>query len=187
MYRSKELRRYQYYSMTDWVGGVYASPSMAGSRPGSVIAGAWAVLNHVGREGYLESAKQIIGAARHFKDEIRKRFPLDFEIMGDPQLSVVAIKSDTVNIYGIGDRMGKRGWHLNALSRPAGLHMAFTRLSAMSVDKLLDDLAECLKEEKENPGHDSGDLVALYGIGQTSVGPAIVDEFAKTFLDVLYE
>lgn len=50
MYRSKELRRYQYYSMTDWVGGVYASPSMAGSRPGSVIAGAWAVLNHVGRE-----------------------------------------------------------------------------------------------------------------------------------------
>ncbi|EJT51306.1 sphinganine-1-phosphate aldolase [Trichosporon asahii var. asahii CBS 2479] len=187
MYRSRELRRYQYYSMTDWVGGVYASPSMAGSRPGSVIAGAWAVLNHVGREGYLESAKQIIGAARHFKDEIRRRFPLDFEIMGDPQLSVVAIKSDTVNIYSIGDRMGKRGWHLNALSRPAGLHMAFTRLSAMSVDKLLDDLAECLKEEKENPGKDSGDLVALYGIGQTSVGPAIVDEFAKTFLDVLYE
>lgn len=107
--------------------------------------------------------------------------------MGDPQLSVVAIKSDTVNIYGIGDKMSKRGWHLNALSRPPGLHMAFTRLSAMSVDKLLDDLAECLKEEKEAPGGDGGDLVALYGIGQTSVGPAIVDEFAKTFLDVLYE
>lgn len=107
--------------------------------------------------------------------------------MGDPQLSVVAIKSDTVNIYGVGDRMSKRGWHLNALSRPAGLHMAFTRLSAQSVNKLLDDLGECLQEEKDTPGEDSGDLVALYGIGQTSVGPAIVDEFAKTFLDVLYE
>jgi sphinganine-1-phosphate aldolase len=32
MYRWAELRRYQYYVITDWAGGVYASPSMAGSR-----------------------------------------------------------------------------------------------------------------------------------------------------------
>lgn len=50
MYRSPELRRYQYYVITDWAGGVYASPSMAGSRPGSILAGAWAVMNHVGAE-----------------------------------------------------------------------------------------------------------------------------------------
>lgn len=50
MYKSPELRRYQYYVITDWAGGVYASPSMAGSRPGSILAGAWAVMNHVGAE-----------------------------------------------------------------------------------------------------------------------------------------
>ena len=50
MYRSPALRRYQYYAFPDWTGGVYASPSMAGSRPGSIIAGAWAVLNHYGIE-----------------------------------------------------------------------------------------------------------------------------------------
>lgn len=61
MYRTQELRRYQYYVMTDWAGGVYASPSMAGSRwvqrcimadsrPGAIIAGAWAVVNHYGIE-----------------------------------------------------------------------------------------------------------------------------------------
>ena len=50
MYHSPELRRYQYYVITDWAGGVYASPSMAGSRPGSILAGAWAVMNHVGAE-----------------------------------------------------------------------------------------------------------------------------------------
>ena len=54
MYRSAALRRYQYYVMTDWSGGVYASPSMAGSRPGAVLAGAWAVLNHVGSESVLQ-------------------------------------------------------------------------------------------------------------------------------------
>ena len=54
MYRSAALRRYQYYVMTDWSGGVYASPSMAGSRPGAVLAGAWAVLNYVGFESVLQ-------------------------------------------------------------------------------------------------------------------------------------
>jgi len=50
MYKSPELRRFQYYVITDWAGGVYASPSMAGSRPGSILAGAWAVMNYVGAE-----------------------------------------------------------------------------------------------------------------------------------------
>ncbi len=50
MYRDSELRKYQYYIQPDWAGGVYASPSMAGSRAGSVIAGAWAVMTHMGME-----------------------------------------------------------------------------------------------------------------------------------------
>ena len=32
MYKNAELRRHQYYVNPDWVGGVYASPSLAGSR-----------------------------------------------------------------------------------------------------------------------------------------------------------
>jgi sphinganine-1-phosphate aldolase len=32
MYRRKSDRKYQYFIAPDWVGGVYASPSMAGSR-----------------------------------------------------------------------------------------------------------------------------------------------------------
>ena len=103
-----------------------------------------------------------------------------------------------MNIYGIGDRMSKKGWHLNAIADPAGLHMAFTvsfthefkaytqRLSAESVNKLLDDLGASIKEEKEAPAT-GGNLVALYGVGQTSVGPMMVEEVAKSFLDVLYE
>lgn len=50
MYHKPELRAFQYYIMTDWNGGVYASPSMAGSRPGAILAGAWAVMNHIGAE-----------------------------------------------------------------------------------------------------------------------------------------
>ena len=42
LYRTEELRSHQYFISPNWPGGVYASPSMAGSRPGSLIAGTWA-------------------------------------------------------------------------------------------------------------------------------------------------
>ncbi|KAL7420128.1 Dihydrosphingosine phosphate lyase [Cryptotrichosporon argae] len=188
MYRSPQLRRFQYYVMTDWAGGVYASPSMAGSRPGSVIAGAWAVLNHIGIDGYTESCRTIVSAARHFATTLPARYP-QLCILGDPRLSVVAFTAaanNALNVYALGDALSKMGWHLNALSQPAGLHMAFTRLSAKSVDKLLDDIGAALKTLTSDPPTD-GDMVALYGLGQTSVGPHVVGELAATFLDVLYE
>ncbi|KAK8861729.1 hypothetical protein IAR55_002552 [Kwoniella newhampshirensis] len=190
MYRSAELRRYQYYVITDWAGGVYASPSMAGSRPGSVLAGAWAVLNYIGFDGYLDSCRLIVSAARHFTAELRSRpiFAQNLYVLGDPKASVVAFNSRTVNIYAIGDEMGKKGWHLSALGAGGGLHMAFTRLTAKSVDELLDDLSEVVTElKKGGTSATQGDMVALYGLGQTSVGPHVVGKLAETFLDTLYE
>ena len=49
------------------LGGVYASPSMAGSRPGALIAGCWTALIKLGEEGYTETTKSIISATRELK------------------------------------------------------------------------------------------------------------------------
>lgn len=38
-------------AVTEWSGGLYVSPTMAGSRPGSLIAGAWAAMMSLGEEG----------------------------------------------------------------------------------------------------------------------------------------
>jgi sphinganine-1-phosphate aldolase len=40
-----------YFATTDWPGGLYASPSMAGSRPGAIIAATWAALVAIGDKG----------------------------------------------------------------------------------------------------------------------------------------
>lgn len=38
-------------TVTEWSGGLYVSPTMAGSRPGGLIAGAWAAMMSLGLEG----------------------------------------------------------------------------------------------------------------------------------------
>ena len=80
----------------------------------------------VHHSGYTESCRSIVTAARTFAIALTTHFASDFFVLGEPKVSVVAFGSKTLNIYAIGDGMSKRGWHLNALSEPAALHMAFT-------------------------------------------------------------
>ena len=40
-------------------------------------------------------------------------------MVGEPQVSVVAVKSDHFNIYLLSDGMTNKGWNLNALQNPA--------------------------------------------------------------------
>jgi len=60
MFREKRLREYQFFVSTDWSGGIYATTSMAGSRPGALIAGNWAALAKNGRNGLKKQAKSIL-------------------------------------------------------------------------------------------------------------------------------
>ena len=63
LYRNSELRKYQFFMYADWPGGVYGTPSMAGGRPGGALAAAWAVMNHLGEEGFLKLARDARTAA----------------------------------------------------------------------------------------------------------------------------
>ena len=68
-----KIRHYQYFVAPNWLGGIYASPSIAGSRPGALIAACWVSLMHTGEKGYVESTKAIVGAAQ----KIRRGYVFD--------------------------------------------------------------------------------------------------------------
>jgi sphinganine-1-phosphate aldolase len=51
LFRDKELRKGTWFSITSWTGGLYITPTLAGSRSGAVIAGTWAALMKQGRDG----------------------------------------------------------------------------------------------------------------------------------------
>jgi len=188
MYRSADLRQYQYYVNPEWSGGVYASPGLAGSRPGALIAGTWAAMHYMGEEGYILSCRDIVGAAKTIQQSIQTSFP-ELCILGRPQASVVAFGSRTqnLNILEVGDRMSKKGWHLNALQNPPGLHLACTRLTVSTVDDFIRDLKDAVWDAKGRPAG-TGTMVSLYGLGSSSaIGPQMVGAIVSAFLDALYK
>ena len=143
LYRTRELRRAQIFVSTDWAGGIYASPTLGGTRPGGAIAAAWAVMNYLGEEGYTEIARTVMETTKKVQKGIEGIEGIEgIQILGNPEMSVMAIASDTLNIYEVGDEMTMRGWHLDRQQFPPTLHLTVNYAHAQSVDAFLRDLAE---------------------------------------------
>ncbi len=140
LYRNRALRRHQFFAVTDWPGGMYASPSIAGTRPGGAIAAAWAVMNYLGEEGYLRIAEDVMATVQAIRATVAE-IP-DIEVQGSPDMSVLALGSRTLDIYSIGDEMSVRGWHLDRQQNPPGLHLTVSYSHALNLQKFLSDLAE---------------------------------------------
>ena len=184
LYRSQDLFHHQCYTAADWPGGLYVSSTLLGSRPGALIAAAWAALVATGEDGYLESARHILAAADRLKAGVRE-IP-DLKVLGDP-LFVVAIASDTLDIYQVMEQMSRRGWSLNGLHRPAAFHLALTRRHAEDgvVDRFLTDLRAAADEVRSNPEERTG-MAPLYGMA--AMAPKeLVQGLLEAYIDVLYE
>jgi sphinganine-1-phosphate aldolase len=200
MYRNPELRRYQYFISPDWSGGVYASPSMAGSRPGALIAGCWVSMMSMGESGYIKACHTIVGTTKKIVQAIRENPGLsgDLEVIGRPLSSVAAFTSKTLDIYDIADAMSAKGWHLNSLQNPPAMHIAVTLPIVKAWEKLISDLEAVIEGEKEKErvrvvegkgakGKSVGDSAALYGVAGSLPNKSVVVELAGGFLDTLYK
>jgi sphinganine-1-phosphate aldolase len=157
LYRERALRRHQFFVTTDWAGGVYASPTMAGSRPGGTIAAAWAVMRFLGRDGYLSMAERVMQATARLREGINAIEGL--HVLGDPVMSVLAFGSDRANIYEAGDEMSLRGWHLDRQQFPPSLHMTVSLGQTGMVDAFLSDLSAAVAAaRKRTARHLANDL-----------------------------
>ncbi len=151
LYRDRALRRHQFSVYTDWPGGVYASPAMAGTRPGGPIAAAWAVLHYLGEEGYLALTDTVMRTTQRLREGIGAIPGL--RILGEPAMSILAIASDRVDVYEVADELHLRGWHLDRGQFPPSLHLTVTPAHAPVVDAFLSDLAQAVAAARRLTWH----------------------------------
>lgn len=185
MYRGEELRHYQYFAMIDWPGGLYFSPTFAGSRPGALSAACWAAMVSIGENGYMEAARRILETAKILKQGIRE-IP-ELHVLGDP-LFVVAFASDELDVYAVSDYMSKKGWSLNGLQLPACVHIALTLRHTQPgvVERLVSDLKEAVAYVKAHP-EVQGSLTPIYGMTGNIAMQGAVQEFLKEIIDITYQ
>ena len=185
LYRNYALRHYQYFVMTDWAGGYYGSPTLAGSRSAGIAAATWAAMVALGEEGYLEIARQIMKAAETIRAGVAS-IP-EIQIIGRPTFCL-AFTSNIVDIYHVNDFLAAKGWRMNVLQGPPGFHFCVTRPQTQPgvAEAFVDDLRAAVAYARTPPPHPSK-TSAMYGGGKVALDPAFVRPFILHYLDEGYE
>ncbi|XP_053307154.1 sphingosine-1-phosphate lyase 1 [Spea bombifrons] len=186
LYCNKKYRHYQFFVAPDWQGGIYASPAIAGSRPGGIVAACWATMMHIGEAGYIEATKNIIKAARFIETELRKI--KDIVIFGKPEVSVIAVGSNSFDIYRLSNSLTAKGWNLNTLQFPSSIHLCLTLLHTKPgvAQQFVKDVQESVAVIMKDPGAKTTGMGAIYGMAQAIPDRSMVTEISQAFLDCLY-
>ncbi|XP_035728299.1 sphingosine-1-phosphate lyase-like [Vespa mandarinia] len=186
LYREKKYRHHQYTITTDWPGGIYGSPTINGSRSGGIIASCWASLIYFGYDGYVQATKKIIETTKYIEQELRK---LDgIFIFGTPVTSVIALGSNDFHIYRLSEALGAKGWSLNPLQFPSGIHICITYVHTEPgiADQFLNDVRTELTNILKVPDLPIEGKLAMYGMSQSIPDRSIVKDIARSFLDSIY-
>lgn len=175
MFRNKELRKYQIFAHSGWTGYTIINPTIQSTKSGGPLAGAWAVLHYLGHDGYLEYARRIREATDRFLEGIEAIDGL--YVMGKPEMSLVAVASNEINIFELCDEMKERGWHLGpqpgAMGIPETFHITMLPFNTDKIDAVLKDLAECVDivRDRETPP-----IVAQLAAMAQTLDPATIDD-----------
>lgn len=165
LYKNMGYMKYQFFIYTEWKGGgIYASPSFPGTRPGGPIAAAWGTLMKIGEDGYLELTKKILDTRDYFIKEIDKIPELKLLAYPDSTLVCFTAKEAKLGIYAVADQLQAKGWNVTRQQTPESLHVSLSPAHAEFMKEFVMDLKEAVEVVKANPRLSTTGQAAMYGM-----------------------
>jgi len=141
MYSSKSLRAHQGFFTDNWLGGMYASSGMLGTKSGGSIASAWAVLRHLGDDGYTALVQQTRNATEQLADHIVAHPHLVLRAYPDSTLICFGAADPSVlNVFAVADELRIRGWYVDRQTPPDSLHCTVNAIHHDKIDAFVVDL-----------------------------------------------
>ncbi|MGR5287759.1 pyridoxal phosphate-dependent decarboxylase family protein [Vibrio maritimus] len=164
MYRGGDEQFHHYTVVDDWPCGAYFTQSLGGSRTFASTAGAWAVMNYLGEDGYVENAKRIMTIKQMMIDGLAQSNDLR---TANTDLSLLIIDSPTLDITKVVAGMSQRGWSLLGNAQPPAIHLAIDPISDEQVERMLIDFYDVVEEVRSGEGEQQGSLSYSGGHGQS--------------------
>lgn len=141
LHRDKALRSDQTFVTDNWLGGMYGSSGILGTKSGGPIASSWAVMHYLGDNGY----ERVTHSARTSTMRIYQH------IASHPDLVVHALPASTLisfgtvdqnrhDVFGLAEELISRGWYLDRQGPPPSIHLTVNAIHGPLIDSFLSDL-----------------------------------------------
>ncbi|MGZ8744933.1 MAG: pyridoxal phosphate-dependent decarboxylase family protein, partial [Nocardioides sp.] len=163
LHRSPAHRRPQYFASADWPGYTMLNSTMQSTKSGGPLAGAWAVVQTLGHDGYLALTRDVFEAVDRITAGVTE-LP-ELRVVAPPDSTLVALATDgSCDAFTLCDEMAARGWYvqpqMSYAGQPPTVHLSVSAATLAHVDELLTALASS--------------LAAAVAAGPVSVDPGVM-------------
>lgn len=150
--RDDALRRHHRFESRAWARGLYAAQTAQGTRPGGAVAGAWAVMRHLGVAGYEDCARRILEARAAITAGIAG-IPGLAALPGAHAILVYRSTDPGLPIAAVAAGLEARGWLVSRQVEPDGIHLHLNPLHAEVAGEYVAALREAVAEARgSTPG-----------------------------------
>lgn len=123
-------------------GGETEQSTIIGTRSGASSIAVWALLMHLGREGYREVSEHCMKLTRKLVEGIQRINGIN--LVAQPTINIVGIRSDVTDVRLIAQKLRRRGWVISLFSDHIRIViMPHTKLS--HIESFLKDLRKNVK------------------------------------------
>jgi glutamate/tyrosine decarboxylase-like PLP-dependent enzyme len=158
LYKNKELRKHQIFACSRWTGYTVINSAITSSKTAGPMAAAWAVMNYLGNEGYMDIVSEVMEATKMVIDGINN---IDgVKVLGEPNMCMFSFASttDKINVYRLADALKKKGWFVQPqfarANSPANLHISMNRSTVHTAQAFLNDFEATIAELKKEEASD---------------------------------
>ena len=110
--------------------------SLSGTRSGAVVAASYAVMRHLGMEGYRRMIDNCMGLTRRLVERARG---FGVEPLVEPLMNVVVL--DVGDTAAVRQALAEKGWSTSITRNPVGMRLVIMpHLTESTMDEFLDDL-----------------------------------------------
>lgn len=118
--------------------------SLTGTRSGAGVAAAYAVMMHLGREGYKKIVDMCVGMTENL---VKKAGEFGIKPLIDPVMNVVAL--DIQNLGDVREEMRRKGWSTSICRNPKAMRLIIMpHLKEENLELFISDLETCVKKKR---------------------------------------
>ena len=141
LHRNKMLRNDQTFVTDNWLGGMYGSSGILGTKSGGPIASAWAVMNHLGDNGYQDATQVSRTSALRIARHIDQHPLLTLRAFPDSTLVAFGTKDQEAHdVFTLAEILISRGWYMDRQGPPPSIHLTVNAIHESHIDEFLADL-----------------------------------------------
>jgi glutamate/tyrosine decarboxylase-like PLP-dependent enzyme len=160
--RDGEDVRFQGFEFSAWQTGVFNTQTVSGSRPAGAVAGAWAVMNHLGHAGYRTLTEQTLAGKQAIVEALDGVEGV--ALCGAPEGGIIGYRgTDGLDMHAVREGLAARGWQTGVLVDPPGLQMLLNHRSGDIAGELAADMRAAIAQVRSGGLAATGEDMA-YGV-----------------------